>query len=44
MTADNDSLDSIMADSILNDSLLMEANRLANRVYESNLDGKYWMH
>ena len=28
-------------DSVMNDPLLLEANRLANRVYNANLEGKY---
>lgn len=41
MAQDEYGVDSLRIDSIMNDSLLMEANRLAYRVYESNLEGKY---
>jgi len=33
--------DSVRMDSVMNDSLLTKANRLAYQVYESNLEGKY---
>ena len=41
MASEEYGVDSLRVDSIMNDSLLMEANRLAYRVYESNLEGKY---
>jgi len=31
----------LLVDLVMNDSLLFEANRLANRVYESNVEGDY---
>ena len=34
-------IDSLQVNEVMNDSLLQEANRLANRVYEANLQGKY---
>ena len=33
--------ETLWVDSVMNDTLLFEANRLANRVYESNLEGDY---
>ena len=34
-------IDSLQVNEVMNDFLLQEANRLANRVYEANLQGKY---
>ena len=41
MNVDENMMDSVRVDSVMNDSLLIEANRLANQVYESNLKGDY---
>lgn len=34
-------IDSLQVNEVMSDSLLQEANRLSNRVYEANLQGKY---
>ena len=34
-------MDSLVTDSVLDDSFLQEANRLANQVYQANLEGQY---
>lgn len=34
-------VDSLRVDPVMHDSLLVEANRLANRVYQANLEGQY---
>ena len=41
MSAERSEVDSVRIDSVMNDPLLNEANRLANRVYQSNLEGRY---
>jgi len=41
VVSDESGKDAVRVDSVMNDSLLSEANRLAYRVYESNLEGKY---
>ena len=41
MVPEADGVDSVRVDSVMNDSLLTEANRLAYQVYESNLEGEY---
>ena len=40
-TADDSLVDSVRVAQVLDDSLINEANRLANRVYEANLEGRY---
>lgn len=41
VSADFMPMDSVQVDSVMSDSLLVEANRLANKVYQSNLEGRY---
>ncbi len=41
MASEESVVNTHLVDSMMNDSLLMEANRLANQVYEANLGGRY---
>ena len=41
ISSERNEVDSLRVDSVMNDPLLTEANRLANRVYQFNLEGHY---